>query len=131
MRDAHLAAGAGRGAVASACSCASSAAPKARLKTATPPIQPVKPTPRELWMTRPMVNGPPTGRKRLVRDAHLAAGAGRGAVASACSCASSAAPKARLKTATPPIQPVKPTPRELWMTRPMVNGPPVPSAFGV
>lgn len=35
---------------------------------------------------------------------------------------------ARLKTATPPIQPVKPTLRELWITRPMVKGPPFPAA---
>ena len=44
---------------------------------------------------------------------------------------SSAAVRARLKTATPPIQPVKPTPRLLWITRPMVKGPPVPSLAGV
>ena len=44
---------------------------------------------------------------------------------------SSAAVSARLKTATPPIQPVKPTLRPLWMTRPMVKGPPVPSLAGV
>jgi hypothetical protein len=50
--------------------------------------------------------------------------------ASACSLASSSALRARSKTATPPIQPVKPTPRELWMTRPMVKGPPVPSSLG-
>ena len=79
----------------------------------------------------PTIGVPPTGRKRLVRVAHFAAGAGRGVVAKACRRASSAAVRARSKTATPPIQPVKPTPRELWMTRPMVNGPPVPSAFGV
>jgi len=36
---------------------ASSSAVRARSKTATPPIQPVKPTLRELWMTRPMVKG--------------------------------------------------------------------------
>ena len=47
------------------------------------------------------------------------------------SFANSSAPRARLKTATPPIQPVKPTPRELWITRPMVKGPPVPSFAGV
>jgi hypothetical protein len=35
-----------------------------------------------------------------------------------------------LNTATPPIQPVKPTLRELWMTRPMVKGPPLPSSGG-
>jgi hypothetical protein len=44
---------------------------------------------------------------------------------------SSAAVRARLKTATPPIQPVKPTLRPLWITRPMVKGPPVPSLAGV
>jgi hypothetical protein len=38
--------------------------------------------------------------------------------------------RARLKTATPPIQPVKPTLRLLWMTRPMVKGPPLCAAFG-
>ena len=37
---------------------------------------------------------------------------------------------ARLKTAAPPIQPVKPTLRLLWTTRPMVNGPPLPSFGG-
>lgn len=46
------------------------------------------------------------------------------------SFASSSTPSARLKTATPPIQPVKPTLRLLWMTRPMVNGPPLPSFGG-
>jgi hypothetical protein len=45
--------------------------------------------------------------------------------------ASSFAHNARLNTATPPIHPVKPTLRELWMTRPMVKGPPVPSLAGV
>jgi hypothetical protein len=49
----------------------------------------------------------------------------------AASFAISSALSARLKTATPPIQPVKPTLRELWMTRPMVKGPPVPSLAGV
>ena len=39
--------------------------------------------------------------------------------------------KAPSNTATPPIQPVKPTLRELWMTRPIVNGPPLPSSAGV
>ncbi len=43
----------------------------------------------------------------------------------------SAGESARLKTATPPIHPVKPTPRLLWITRPMVKGPPVPSLAGV
>jgi len=40
-------------------SFASSSTLNARLKTATPPIQPVKPTLRLLWMTRPMVKGLP------------------------------------------------------------------------
>jgi len=42
-----------------------------------------------------------------------------------------AALNARSNTATPPIQPVKPTPRLLWMTRPMVKGPPLWASFGV
>lgn len=52
-------------------------------------------------------------------------------VVAAWSAPISAAVSARLKTATPPIQPVKPTPRPLWITRPMVKGPPVPSLAGV
>jgi hypothetical protein len=36
-----------------------SSALSVRSNTATPPIHPVKPTPRLLWMTRPMVKGPP------------------------------------------------------------------------
>jgi hypothetical protein len=44
---------------------------------------------------------------------------------------SSSAVSARSNTATPPIQPVKPTLRELWMTRPIVKGPPLPSLAGV
>jgi hypothetical protein len=46
------------------------------------------------------------------------------------SFASSSTLNGRLKTATPPIQPVKPTLRLLWITRPMVNGPPLPSFGG-
>jgi hypothetical protein len=46
------------------------------------------------------------------------------------SFATSSTLSARLKTATPPSQPVKPTLRLLWITRPMVHGPPLPS-FGV
>lgn len=44
---------------------------------------------------------------------------------------SSVASSARSKTATPPIQPVKPTLRLLWMTRPIVKGPPLESSLGV
>ena len=49
---------------------------------------------------------------------------------SAWNLAISSAVRARSKTATPPIQPVKPTLRELWITRPIVKGPPVPSFLG-
>ena len=42
----------------------------------------------------------------------------------------SSALNARSKTATPPIQPVKPTLRLLWMTRPMVKGPPLCASCG-
>lgn len=38
--------------------------------------------------------------------------------------------RARSKIATPPIQPVKPTLLPLWITRPMVKGPPLPSLAG-
>ena len=49
----------------------------------------------------------------------------------AASFAISSALSARSNTATPPIHPVKPTLRLLWMTRPMVKGPPLPSLAGV
>lgn len=50
---------------------------------------------------------------------------------SAASFCNSWADKARSNTATPPIQPVKPTLRLLWITRPIVNGPPRFASFGV
>lgn len=45
---------------------ASASVLSARLKTATPPIHPVKPTLRELWITRPMVKGPSLAEGRIV-----------------------------------------------------------------
>jgi hypothetical protein len=39
----------------------------------------------------------------------------------------SSAPTVRLNTTTPPMPPVKPMLRELWMTRLIAKGPPVPS----
>ena len=49
----------------------------------------------------------------------------------AASPRSSAAERGRSKTATPPIQPVKPTLRLEWITLPIVNGPPLVASAGV
>ncbi len=54
-------------------SFSNSLAPSALSKTATPPIQPVKPTPRLLWITRPMVPGVQTQRHEVTRDLLTAA----------------------------------------------------------
>jgi hypothetical protein len=52
-------------------------------------------------------------------------------VVTAARLLSSAAARGRSKTATPPIQPVNPTPRLEWITRPIVNGPPLVASAGV
>lgn len=70
--------------------------------------------------------------EQTVRPAYGRCGADNGrSRLRADSSFSSAGDSARLKTATPPIQPVKPTLCELWITRPMLKEPPVPSLAGV
>jgi hypothetical protein len=62
---------------------------------------------------------------RVQREARIGVGIGT-PFASVASFTISSALNAQLNTATPPIHRVKPTLRLLWITRPMVKGPPLP-----